>query len=66
MYCGQMVGWIKMKLGIEVGIVPGHIVLDGPSYLPRLGTAPSQFSAHVSSELRLDVRCLSCCGGDIW
>jgi len=29
MYCGQMVGWIKMPLGMEVGLGPGHIVLDG-------------------------------------
>ena len=28
-YCGQMVGWIKMKLGVQVGLDPGHIVLDG-------------------------------------
>jgi len=28
-YCGQMVGWIKMKLGMQVGLSPGHIVLDG-------------------------------------
>jgi len=27
--CGQTVGWIQMKLGIEVGLVPGYIVLDG-------------------------------------
>jgi len=26
-YCGQMVGWIKMKLGMQVGLAPGHIVL---------------------------------------
>jgi len=39
-----MVGWIKMKLGVEVGLSPGHIVLDGdPAPLPLLqrGTAPS-------------------------
>jgi len=24
-----MVGWIKMKLGMEVGLGPGHIVVDG-------------------------------------
>jgi len=29
MYCGQTVGWIKMKLGTQVGLGPGHIVLDG-------------------------------------
>jgi len=28
-YCGQMVGRIKMKLGTRVGIGPGDIVLDG-------------------------------------
>jgi len=46
-YCGQMAGWIKMKLGEEVGLCSGHIVLDGdPAPLPKRGTAP-QFSAHV-------------------
>ena len=28
-YCGQAVGTIKMKLGVQVGIGPGHIALDG-------------------------------------
>ena len=28
-YCSQMVGWINMPLGTEVGLGPGHIVLDG-------------------------------------
>jgi len=28
-YCGQTVGWIKMKLSIRVGLDPGHVVLDG-------------------------------------
>jgi len=28
-YCGQTVRWIKMKLGTEVGLGPGHTVLDG-------------------------------------
>jgi len=28
-YCGQTVGWIKMKLGTEVGLGPGHTVFDG-------------------------------------
>jgi len=25
-YCGQTVGWIKIKLGMEVGLGPGLIV----------------------------------------
>ena len=28
-YCGETVGWIKMALSVEVGLGPGHIVLDG-------------------------------------
>jgi len=28
-YCGKMARWIKMTLGMEVGLGPGHIVLDG-------------------------------------
>ena len=28
-YCGQTVEWIKMPLGMEVGLGPGHNVLDG-------------------------------------
>jgi len=26
-YCGQTIGWIKIPLGIEVGLGPGHTVL---------------------------------------
>jgi len=28
-YCGPTVGWIKMPLGMEVYLAPGHIVFDG-------------------------------------
>jgi len=40
--CGQMAGWIKMPLGIEVGLGPGNFVLDGdPAPLPKkAGRAP--------------------------
>jgi len=35
-YCGQTIGWIKMKLGMEVGLGPSHIVLDlNPARLPK-------------------------------
>jgi len=27
-YCGQTARWIKMALGMEVGLGPRHIVLD--------------------------------------
>jgi len=39
-YCSQTVGWINMKLGTQVGLGPGHIVLDGdPSPAPQKDTA---------------------------
>jgi len=39
MYCGQTVGWIRMQLGTEVGLGPGHIVLDGDPAPPQRDTA---------------------------
>jgi len=37
-YCGQTAAWIKMALGTEVGLGPGHIVLDGDlAPLPKKG-----------------------------
>ena len=42
-YCGQRVGWIKLTLGLQVGLGPGHIVLGDPAPpLPQKGfTAPN-------------------------
>jgi len=45
--CGQTVGWIKMALGMEVGLSPGDSVRWGPSHLSQKGRSPTQFSAHV-------------------
>jgi len=43
-YCGQTAGWIKVALGMEVGLGPGHIVLDGDTAsLPKKGTEPPNF-----------------------
>ena len=39
-YCGQTVGRMKMKLGIQVGLGPGHIVLGGDRAAPPLGAQP--------------------------
>ena len=48
-HCGQTVGRIKMKLGMQVGLSPGHILLDGdPAPLPQRGTASTQFLDHIS------------------
>jgi len=46
-YCGQTVGGIEMKLGVQVGLGLGHIVLDGdPAPPPPKGHSP-QFLAHI-------------------
>ena len=44
MYCGHRAGWIKMPLGTEECLVPGHIVLGWNPAPPReRGTAPPNF-----------------------
>ena len=40
-YCGQTAGWIKMALGMEVGLSPGHSVLDRDPGPPKRDTAPN-------------------------
>jgi len=46
-YCGQTVVWMKMKLGMQVGLGPAHIALDGdPPPPPPKGHSP-QFSVHI-------------------
>ena len=39
-YCGQTVGWIKIKLGMLVGLDPGHTVLDGDPALSKGAQPP--------------------------
>jgi len=39
-YCDQTAGWIKMALGMEVGLSPDDFVLDGdPAPSPKRGGA---------------------------
>jgi len=49
MYCDQMVGWIKMKLGMEVGLGLGHVVLDRDPARPKKsrGHSSPHFSGHA-------------------
>jgi len=48
MYCGQMAGWIKLKLDTKLGMGPGHIVLDGDLAPPPQRDRAALFvSAHV-------------------
>ena len=44
MYYDQTVGWIKTKLGTEVGLVPRHMVRDrNPIINPQRGSALNNF-----------------------
>jgi len=46
-----------MKLGMHVGLSPGHSVLDGETAPPKGGAEPPpKFSAHVYSKMSV-VRC---------
>jgi len=48
-YCGQVIEWIRMPLGTEVGLGPSDIVLDEDPVTPRkwVQQPPPHFSGHV-------------------
>jgi len=47
-HCGQTVGPIKMKRGMQVSLGPRHIVFDGdPAPIPPKGHSFTQFSANI-------------------
>jgi len=75
--CGQTAGWIKifgacllwpngwMDQGTEVGLGPGHIVLDGTEFPTKSGTTASHFSTqfalwHGRPSQQLLSSCLYC------
>jgi len=41
------VGWIQVKLGMQVGLGPGHILLDGTQVSSTKGHSSPQFAAHI-------------------
>jgi len=45
-YCGQTAGWMKVVLGVEVGLSLGDFVLDGDPALPSPKRGGG-FSAHI-------------------
>ena len=45
-YCGQTVGWTKMKLGVQVGIRPGNVVLDEDPAPTEKGTVTPCFQIY--------------------
>ena len=49
----QTAGWIKMPLGMQLGLSPGHIVL-GEDPAPQKSTAPSNFRPMSVVAKRLD------------
>jgi len=57
--CRQTAGWIKMALGMWVGLSPGDIVRDGdPAPPPLKGHNPPIFRPVSVVDKRLDgVRC---------
>jgi len=56
-YGGQTVGWINMKLGIQVDLGPGHFVLDGdPAPLPQRGAEPPIFGPSVRGQMAAGIK----------
>ena len=57
-HCGQTVGQIKTKLGMQVGLGPCHIVLDGePAPPPQRGKAPNFRTISVAAKWLHGSRC---------
>ena len=53
--CGQMVVWIKMSLGMELGLGPGDFVRWGPCPLPpQKGAEPPNSQPMFIVAKRLD------------
>ena len=42
-YCGQMAGWMKTPVGMDVDLGPGHIVLDGVPAPTKRAQQPPYF-----------------------
>jgi len=61
-YCRQTAGWIKMPLGTEIDLSPGHIVLDGdPAPLPLQKGHSSPHRSFRSMSIVATVSYLSYC-----
>ena len=60
-YCGQMVGWIKMPLSMEVHLGPGDTVLNGDTAPPPERGTALQPSTHFLAHCSGTVAHLSCC-----
>ena len=57
-YCGQTAGWIKLALGMEVGLIPGDFALDGDTAPPQKGDGNPNFRPMSIAAKRLHgLRC---------
>jgi len=53
--CGQMSAWIKMSLGMKLGLGQGDFALDGDhAPLPKRGRSPPNFRPMFIAAKRLD------------
>jgi len=53
-----MVGWIKMKLGMQIRLCPGHFVFDGDKApIPLKGIAPNCRTLSVVAKWLDGLRC---------
>ena len=50
-YCGKTVGWIKMLLGMKVGLGPCHITLDGDPASSHSKREGAQQHPHFSARV---------------
>ena len=46
-YWGQTVGWVKIPLGVEVSLGPGHTVLDGDPLAQKGEAQPTFFGQRL-------------------
>jgi len=64
-YCGQTAGWIKVALGMEVGLGPGYTVLDEDLAPPlpkgafKGGTVPNFWPISIVAKLLDASKCHS-------
>jgi len=58
-YCGQTVGWIKMSLGMEIGLGPGHIILGGTQLSPEKEQSRNFWPMSVVAKRLDSSRCYS-------
>ena len=58
-HCGKMIGRIKVKLGVQVGLGSAHVVLDGDPALPpqKRGKAPNFWPISVVPKWLHGSRC---------